>query len=136
MRSRIRLLLVAFVGILLVVACGAKSLDMDGTVWQLVSSNGGAPIEGTEITLRFEEGRVRGSSGCNTYDGGYTLGEDGAFNAGQIAVNEIGSKETKGVMDQEVEYLRNLQGADTLARDDTELTIEGGGKTRGGGAMV
>jgi heat shock protein HslJ len=128
MRSIIQILFIALLGVLLV-ACGAKSLDMDGTVWQLVSFNGAAPIEGTEITLRFEDGRVRGSSGCNTYDGDYTLGEEGEFQVGPIAVTEMGCLDPAGVMDQEVEYLRILQGANTLAQDDTELTIEGGGNT-------
>jgi heat shock protein HslJ len=129
MKSFSRSLLIACLGILLLSACGSSDLDLDGTVWQLVSINAGTPIEGTEITLRFEDGRVKGSSGCNTYEGDYTFGDDGEFQAGPIAVTEMACLDPAGVMDQEVEYLRILQGAGTLARDDTELTIEGGGNT-------
>ena len=64
MKAFIRVLLIACLGILLLTACSPKSLDMDGTVWSLVAINGASPIEGTEITLRFEDGRVKGSSGC------------------------------------------------------------------------
>lgn len=124
-----RYMLIAIFGIVLLTACGSDSQDMDDTVWSLKSINGATPIEGTDITLRFEDGRVKGSSGCNTYEGDYTFGDDGEFQAGPIAVTEMACLDPAGVMDQEVEYLRILQGADTIARDDTELTIEGGGNT-------
>lgn len=124
-----RITILTLLGVLLLAACRSDSQDIDGTVWLLQFIDGNSPIEGTEITLRFEEGRVRGSSGCNTYEGEYTLGGDGEFRAGPIAVTEMACLDPEGLMDQEVEYLRILQGADTLARDDTVLTIEGGGNT-------
>jgi heat shock protein HslJ len=129
MKLFFRFMLIAIFGIVLLTACGSDSQDMDDTVWSLISINGATPIEGTDITLRFEDGRVKGSSGCNTYEGDYTFGDEGEFQAGPIAVTEMACLDPAGVMDQEVEYLRILQGAETLARDDTELTIEGGGNT-------
>ena len=74
--------------IILLVACGSQAVEVEGTVWQLMSINGEWPIAGTEITLRFEEERVKGSSGCNSYDGEYTIGSDGTFSAGPIAVTD------------------------------------------------
>ena len=46
------------------------------TEWVLISLNGNAPIEDTEITLNFEEASLDGSAGCNTYGGSYTVSED------------------------------------------------------------
>jgi heat shock protein HslJ len=108
-------------------ACGTSAVDVEGTAWQLVTINGAVPIEGSEITLRFQDGRVMGNSGCNTYGGEYTSRENGAFQVGPIQVTEMGCMDPPGVMDQEIDYLRILQGADTITQSETELTIEGGG---------
>ena len=123
-------MLIAFLGVLLLVACSTSSgANVEGTEWELLSINGVAPIEGTKITLRFLDGRVQGSSGCNTYSGDYTLGDDGVFQAGPIAVTEMACLDPEGAMDQEVNYLRILQGASKLVRDGDEMTIEGGGNS-------
>lgn len=128
MRKYLRISVLLVIGILLA-ACSSQDVGLDGTVWELLSINGVAPIDGTEITLRFQDGRVQGSSGCNTYGGDYTLENDGGFRAGPIAVTEMACLDPEGVMDQEVNYLQILQGANMLVRDGDELTIEGGGDT-------
>ncbi len=127
MRKYLRIIVLLVIGILILTACGSKDVDLEGAVWELLSINGVAPIEGTEITLRFQDGRVEGSSGCNTYGGDYSLGDDGAFQAGPIAVTEMACLDREGVMDQEINYLRILQGASKFTEDGDELTIEGGG---------
>lgn len=127
MRKYLRIIVLLVIGILLLTACGSKDVDLEGAEWELLSINGVAPIEGSAITLRFQDGRVQGSSGCNTYGGDYTQGDDGAFQAGPIAVTEMACLDREGVMDQEINYLRILQGASKISRDGDELTIEGGG---------
>jgi heat shock protein HslJ len=129
MRSLIRLMLITFSGVLLLTACGTKAIEVDETVWQLMFINGESPIVESSITLRFQDGRMEGSSGCNTYGGDYTLGDDGAFQAGPIEVTEMACLDPQGVMDQEDNYLRILQMANKLVREEDELTIEGGGDT-------
>lgn len=126
-RSLFRLFVIACSGILLLAACGSQGADVEETVWQLMFINGESPIVGTSITLRFQDGTVEGSSGCNIYGGDYTLENNGGFRAGPIAVTEMACVDPEGVMDQEVNYLQILQGANTLTRDGDELTIEGGG---------
>jgi heat shock protein HslJ len=128
MRKYLRISVLLVIGILLA-ACSSQDVGLDGTVWELLSINGVAPIDGTEITLRFQDGRVQGSSGCNTYGGDYTLENDGVFQAGPIAVTEMACLDPEGAMAQEVNYLQILQGANMLVRDGDELTIEGGGDT-------
>lgn len=129
MNKYLKAIVLLALGTVLLVACGSQSADVEGTSWQLMSINGEWPIAGSEITLRFEDGSVRGSSGCNTYGGDYTLENDGAFRAGPIMVTEMGCLDPEGVMDQEANYLRIFQEANKLALDEDELTIEGGGDT-------
>ncbi len=126
MRIFLRIIVLMVIAILILTACGSKDVDLEGAVWELVSINGVAPIEDTEITLRFLDGRVQGSSGCNTYGGDYTLGDDDAFRAGPIAFTEMACLDPEGAMDQEIDYLRILQGASKFTEDGDELTIEGG----------
>lgn len=64
-------------------------------------------LPGSEITLKFEEGKLGGNSGCNSYFGSYQVSGD------QVTVSEIGStmmfcSEPEGVMDQEAAYLAAL----------------------------
>jgi heat shock protein HslJ len=43
--------------------------NIDGTAWRAVSVVGRLPAVGSEPTLRFESGAVRGYGGCNGYTG-------------------------------------------------------------------
>lgn len=120
---------VVTLGVMLLVACGSRAVDLDGTAWLLNSLNGEAPIAGSEITLSFEEGRLSGRSGCNLYGGDYTIEREGDFRSGPFEVTEMACLEPMGVMDQEDDYLQFLQGANSITRQNDELTIQGGGNT-------
>jgi heat shock protein HslJ len=120
---------VVTLGVILLVACGSRAIDLDGTAWLLNSLNGDAPIAGSEITLSFEEAKLTGRSGCNLYSGDYAIEGEGTFQAGPFEVTEMACLDPMGVMDQEVDYLQILQGASTIGREDDELTIQGGGNT-------
>jgi heat shock protein HslJ len=50
----------------------AKTPDLDGTDWKLTAMNGSAPVAGSSITLKFEQGSATGSAGCNQYRSTYT----------------------------------------------------------------
>lgn len=52
---------------------GTHSDPLDGTSWVLTAYRKSKPIAGTIITATFEDGRVCGSSGCNTYTGSYQV---------------------------------------------------------------
>jgi heat shock protein HslJ len=50
----------------------AQSPDLNGTAWVLTQLAGHALVTDVPVTMRFENGRVHGSDGCNTYSGPYT----------------------------------------------------------------
>jgi len=49
-----------------------KATSLDGTNWVLSTLPGKALVAGSFVTLRFEDGRVSGTDGCNRYSGAYT----------------------------------------------------------------
>jgi len=100
----------------------AQSTALPGTGWVLVSLNGSAPMEGREITLRFEEASVEGSAGCNTYGGGYTISEDRLRLSGVYAT-EMACMEPAGIMKQEQAYLSALNAADRYTLDGDRLEV-------------
>lgn len=86
--------------------------DLPGTEWQLKTiydaEGSRVPVlQGTSITLLFDEESLGGNAGCNLYFGSYTLKN------GEISVSGIGSTlmyctDPPGVMDQEQMYLNTL----------------------------
>jgi heat shock protein HslJ len=86
--------------------------------WEVTGYNNGAeavvsPLVDTEITAEFaEDGTVSGSSGCNTYTGGYTLEAD-TVTIGPLASTRMACAEPEGVMDQEQQYLAALESGAT-----------------------
>jgi len=55
-------------------AGAAGSSDLTGHVWLLTSLSGKGPVPGTSPTMEFASSKVSGSTGCNSYSGGYTAG--------------------------------------------------------------
>jgi len=96
------------------VACSVltprSSGSLDGTSWVLESYATTEPIPGTELTAEFEEGSIRGSSGCNSYGGSHQT--DGR----RIEIHELNSTlmaclDPEGAMEQEAAFLRILGDA-------------------------
>lgn len=85
----------------------APSDELAGTEWILTLLNGSPPIEGSFITLAFEEGRLSGSAGCNSYSGSYLLSGN-RLQVDQVAVTEMACLEPEGVLEQELAYLEAL----------------------------
>lgn len=91
--------------------------------WIVTGYNNGqeavvSPIAGTELTAVFTADTVSGSSGCNTFTGGYTL------NGEQITVGPLaGTMKAceQPIMDQETQFLAALQAPG--------LTVEPSGGT-------
>lgn len=56
---------------------------LDGTAWVLSALEGAAPLAGSTITIRFEDGRASGTDGCNRYALPYaTQGDRVRFESG------------------------------------------------------
>ena len=69
------------------------------------------PLPGTQITARFgADGSLSGSSGCNSYSGGFTA-YDQTLQIGHLAVTSAFCSSPEGVMDQETTFVALMQQA-------------------------
>lgn len=115
----------ALAGILVFLA-GCSALPMtdplDDTSWELYAYRKSRPIEGSTLTISFEDGQIQGSAGCNLYGGSYEL--DG----GKIAISDIfatlmACPEPEGLMEQETMFLQFLGNAQRFEIVDGQLQI-------------
>lgn len=98
----------------------ASALTLEGTEWTLVSIDGAAPADGTEITLVLDGEGVAGSAGCNRYSGSYTLNGD-TVTFGPFVTTRMACPQP--IMQQESAFLTALEGAATFKIADGQLTI-------------
>ncbi len=105
---------------------------LEGTLWQLVSYNGGQQamkgvLPGTRITAMFEAGNVGGSAGCNNYNGPYEVSGN-QISIGLLAGTMMMCSSPEGIMEQEAAYQTALQSAATyrIIASRLELISENG----------
>ena len=55
----------------------ASSIDLNQSAWTVTALPGQPALTEAAPTLRFADGRVSGSDGCNRYQGTYRSGADG-----------------------------------------------------------
>ena len=112
--------------VLALAACGVWGSNtgdpLDSTSWILYAYRKTAPVPGTQITARFEEGQVTGSSGCNTYFGAYEV-SGSSITIGPVGMTEMACLDPEGAMEQEREYLERLANAQTFRLTDGRLQI-------------
>ena len=120
---KIRMISIAFLLVLLS-ACNvfpAVSSSLDGTSWELYAISKHRPIEGSNITLAFEDGQVSGSSGCNQFGGEYKV------NGNQIEFGMLMSTlmacADPAMMEQETLFLQFLGTAQRFKMVDGQLQI-------------
>jgi heat shock protein HslJ len=114
----------------LLVACATAETDqppaggaaLPGTEWALVSLTGDTLIQGTQITLSFDEASIDGSAGCNTYGGSYTATED-SLRLSDLYWTEMGCPEPEGILDQEMAYLTTLNTVASYRVDAGRLEL-------------
>ena len=107
----------------LTAACGAtSSARLAGTAWTLIELNGQAPVQGRQATMRFEKDTIQGSTGCNTYGGGYAARAE-TLTIKEVYATEMACLEPQGLMDQEREFLAALAviAAHRIDGDQLEL---------------
>jgi heat shock protein HslJ len=112
------LVLLALAGLVVACSTGGKGAqpELAGTEWTLISLNGEALIEGTEINLYFEETQLGGKMTCNGYgggpdSGGYSSTTKGKFEIPMLAVTVQYCPTPEGVMEQEAAYIETLRAA-------------------------
>jgi heat shock protein HslJ len=86
-----------------------------------------AVLEGTEITATFDsaEKRINGSAGCNSYSGDYQL-SDNTLAFLNISHTEKYCMEPEGIMEQETQYLKTLNTAESYQVKDGILQVNSG----------
>lgn len=97
--------------------------DLAGTAWELTALGEDALLEGSTITLIFDdEGRIGGTGGCNTYGGSYSVdGETISF--GEVFSTMMACMQD-GVMTQETTYFEALGAISRYAlSDDGEMLM-------------
>ena len=108
--------------VIMLVACGGTGGDsLNGTTWELYSLGQYAPLPGSQITLRFENGQVSGNAGCNSYGGAYQV------NGNQVKFEQVISTmmacTDQSMMDQESAYLGFLGKVQSFALAEGQLQL-------------
>lgn len=94
-----------------------------GTGWQVEDVASGGIIDSSNLTLNFgEDGRINGSSGCNSYMGDYSV------NGNELELSQLASTMmacSPAIMDLERKFLDVLGGAEeySIDQDTMKLTI-------------
>jgi heat shock protein HslJ len=101
-----------------------SSVDkLDGTKWKLLYIRKSTPLPDRDITIEFEDGQVRGSSGCNTYFGSYKLKGTG-ISFSQLASTEMACMDPEGIMQQEQEYFAFLSEVVSFLLEGDQLILK------------
>ena len=109
--------------LVMLVACGGTSGDsLNGTTWELYSIGRYSPIEGSQTTIRFENGQVSGLGGCNQYGGEYKSSNQ-LLSFGALYMTEMACASPEGIVDQEQLFLGYLGDAQRFGVVDDQLHI-------------
>jgi heat shock protein HslJ len=98
--------------------------NLEAVGWRAVSVLGRPPVPGSEPTLRFANGTVRGTGGCNQIGGQFRI------EAGRLAITDLGS-DAMGcdgpIGEIEGAFVKALLIAETIRFDGQNLVIVGVG---------
>ena len=104
---------------------------LTGTRWKLVAY--GEPgsetliMQGTDVTLQFDDGsQAGGSGGCNTFGAQYEVAEGNVLSITEVISTQMAC-DKESLMDQERQYFEALQSADSFELSGDTLTIRYGG---------
>jgi heat shock protein HslJ len=121
----VRIQAVLLSALLLLTACtgtASGTPQLNGTSWIVSSIAGTATVTDQQPTLVFADGRVSGSTGCNTVSGAYTQNGDGVTFS-PMAVTQMACPEP--VMSQETAFLAALNKVARANGDTTTVRLLG-----------
>ncbi|HOT90911.1 MAG TPA: META domain-containing protein [Anaerolineae bacterium] len=106
-------------------ACGVgdaagSTAPLEGE-WTLLTLNNAPLLAGSTINVRFEDDKITGYSGCNSYGGTYTA-KNTTLQLGEIAVTLMACLDD-GVMMQEQAYLKALSSVARFRLDGDRLEL-------------
>jgi len=102
----------------------AGAAELAGSEWVLAALQGQPPLEGTQITLKLDQGKASGFAGCNRYGFEYTTPAKGTIAIGMMQVTAMGCREPAGVMEQEHAYTEALRSAVAYQLDGDRLEMQ------------
>jgi heat shock protein HslJ len=106
----------------------AQTDALAGTAWDVSGLHDGRQsvvtvIRDTRLTLEFlSDGKLRGSGGCNTFNGSFTVAGD-ALNIGRLASTRMACEQPDGRMAQEAAFLAALQTVTSARREADRLEL-------------
>jgi heat shock protein HslJ len=103
---------------------GDPALLLDGA-WTVTDLAGSSPVTGSTVSMRFDrDGRLSGSTGCNSFSGKYTLTGEGISLSPLAMTRKACAPE---LMTQEQTVARLLKGVTRFdVDDDAGLTLLAG----------
>ena len=108
---------------LVLAACSTGSSQaLSDSLWMLSELNGNSPLPDTDITAEFgEDGKVGGSSGCNSYTTTYSVSGKKISFGEQVASTMMACPDP--VMQQERDYIEALSSTATFEIDEDVLIL-------------
>ncbi|GAA4410270.1 hypothetical protein GCM10023168_29770 [Fodinibacter luteus] len=111
-------------------ACSSATADLAGKTYASTEARGHDIVEGSTITLQFEEGRISAQGGCNTLNGAATWDGDTLEVEGPMASTLMACDEALMAQDEWLStFLTSSPALDvdgdtlTLGDDTTGLTL-------------
>ena len=124
MQTQKILVALAMVVGLILAACTSTNTStntLNDTGWLLVNLNGQSVVSDTLVTINFENGKINGTDGCNTYSTTYTV------NGAKFTVNKdvVTTKMAcpEPIMQQAAAYITALTQAVTYKIDGQQLML-------------
>ncbi|MCI5133991.1 MAG: META domain-containing protein [Candidatus Electrothrix sp. AW2] len=88
--------------------CKKDLSSLSETNWIVKTLDGQPPLPGRPLTLNFENGRVFGSAGCNSYFGSYTEDANGKLQIGRVGTTRMLCHPNE-IMTQEAQFSEMLE---------------------------
>ncbi|MEZ4594886.1 MAG: META domain-containing protein [Chloroflexota bacterium] len=127
MSRQLKLVMLNFFILITLTACDGQQYSLAQTLagneWELIQLNGDDLIFESKITLQFENRRVTGFAGCNSYTADYHSDSSGSLSIPEVARTLLGCSSPAGVIDQENAYLEALWTAATYQIANETLEI-------------
>lgn len=102
-------------------ASSSRMPELEGTAWTLSALPASSLVSGRQITMRFENGRVHGTDGCNRYSAPYATSAGGFQLSGPVVSTKIACPEP--VAKQAEAFLAALANARGTRLDDARLVL-------------
>ena len=95
---------------------------LDGTSWTLTHCGDKELLARTVISINFENYQLSGNTGCNSYEADYDVrGQD--LKVRTVMQTAMACVEPDGLMEQEAEYLKVLQGVTAFEMQEGQLIL-------------